>query len=497
MAVKGWVKLTLKNLVAQNVVSLRRWLSLKSIIKLSGGQQVSHQGFLEYIIALGKVYQGSDRNRKGQLLRDAVEITRKSERTILRYLGENPEALQKRINEQNPILPGRGRKALYDEPVLRPHIKALWKWMERISATRMKAALPEWLRFYKSPELSDFHRVQLQLLSRSTLERMLVSIRGEERAEIGISTTQSARRQILNEVPLNRFDQEITRPGFAQADTVAHCGTSAAGVFLNTMTLADVYSGWTVNYVIQGKKAQQVRKGFVNFKRSLPFTLKAVNTDSGSEFINDLMIGFMHGSGHPEGAITFTRSRPYKKNDNCYVEQRNYTHVRSLFGYARYEHSELLAIMNDIYENYWNPLHNFFLPSQKLLEKKRVGSKIVKKHDQPRTPYERLIASPELSQEQKDQLSSLKALLNPIELAEGLERKLKTFFDLARKLSTAPEAQNEPISTEQAIKQFPETPPEEFEFRPINAQISSVDRRPELSLKNKAKKSITRKDDAA
>jgi hypothetical protein len=351
-------------------------------------------------------------------------------------LAVKPESIQKRIADGHPIQSGRGRKRKYDDIELRPHVKELWVRMERISSIRMKEGLNEWLKFYTYSNLTDSQRMQLQTMSRGTLERILASIRDSEKADSGIATTSPARRKIKNLVPLNRYDQEITRPGFTQADCVAHCGNSAAGEFLNTITLTDVYSGWTVNHAIQGKKAPQVRKGFVQFRGELPFTLLGVNTDSGSEFINSSMIQFMYGKGEGQAVVNFTRSRPYKKNDNCYVEQRNFTHVRSLFGYARFEHSDLLPLMNDIYENYWNPLHNFFLPSQKLLEKVRVGAKIVKKHDKPKTPYDRLMASPDLTAEEKQELAARKSKLNPMELSKGLERKLKEFFELARRLET-------------------------------------------------------------
>ena len=297
----------------------------------------------------------------------------------------------------------------------------------------MKEAIKEWIKFYTPDTLTEFQRQQIQTMSRGTLERLLAGIRGQEKAQWGLSTTKSANRKIKNQIPLNRYDQVITRPGFTQADCVAHCGNSAAGEFLNTITLIDIFSSWTLNHAIQGKKAPQVRKGFIRFRAELPFDLLALNTDSGSEFINSSMIRLM-GPNDGQKRVTFTRSRPYKKNDNCYVEQRNFTHVRSLFGYSRFENPELLLLMNDIYQNYWNPLHNFFLPSQKLLEKIRVGAKIVKKHDIPKTPYERLMASPDLSEEEKLNLSAEKASLNPIDLADGLERKLKEFFDLARRL---------------------------------------------------------------
>lgn len=139
-------------------------------------------------------------------------------------------------------------------------------------------------------------------MSRGTLERLLAGIRSGEKADHGISTTSPARVKIKNLVPLNRYDHEITRPGFTQADTVAHCGNSAGGEFINTLTLTDIFTGWTVNHAMLDKTAPQVRHGFARFKTELPFKLLAANTDSGSEFINTPMVNFMASE------ITFTRS---------------------------------------------------------------------------------------------------------------------------------------------------------------------------------------------
>ena len=489
-------ELAVKSLVAQKSVSLAKWLYREIAVKLSGGT-VSHQGFLEYILALGKIYQGSNRVRRGQLLRDAQEITGKSERTVLRHLSVKPETIQKRIEEKKPIASGRGRKKKYDEAELLPHAKALWIHMERICSIRMKEGLNEWLKFYTPDSLTDAQRMQLQTISRGTLERLLASIRNSEKADSGISTTSPARCKIKNLVPLNRYDQVITRPGFTQADTVAHCGTSAAGPFLNTITLTDIFSGWTLNHAIEGKKIPQVRKGFIQFKSELPFTLLGVNTDSGSEFINSPMIEFM-STDFGEKPISFTRSRPYKKNDNCYVEQRNFTHVRSLFGYSRFESPELLPLMNEIYEHYWNPLHNFFLPSQKLLEKVRVGAKIVKKHDKPKTPYDRLMNSSDLSAEQKEALTAKKAQLNPIKLSIGLEQKLKEFFELARKLEATRSTPAVLVSAEniETQKQEPNNMPRGIEFR-LDNQNTTTNRGPEFLLKDNKKGLRTRKVKAA
>jgi hypothetical protein len=276
-------------------------------------------------------------------------------------------------------------------------------------------------------------KLPLEKMSASTLERFLRIIRGEIRASKGLSTTPDypASWFMKNKVPINTLDYKVDRPGFTQADTVSHCGTSAQGPFASTLTLTDIVSAWTETRAIFTKKALEVRTQFVDLKKTLPYELLAVNVDSGSEFINTPMIQFM---GAPlEKPITFTRSRPYKKNDNCYVEQKNFTHVRELFGYERIEDSSLIPLMNEIYKTLWNPLQNFFIPTFKLKEKIRVGAKIIKKFDAPQTPFERLMKSPYLSEERKEKLKKMKADLNPFKLKTELEAKLKIFFDLLRK----------------------------------------------------------------
>jgi hypothetical protein len=196
--------------------------------------------------------------------------------------------------------------------------------------------------------------------------------------------------------------------------------------------MTDIASTWTENRAIFTKSGHEVRKCFTKLERDLPFTLWAVNTDSGSEFLNNPVLNFMQDDkGNPR--IQFTRSRPYQKNDNCYVEQKNYTHVRELFGYERYEDPELIELMNEIYKEYWNPLQNFFIPNFKLKEKMRVGSKIVKKYDRPQTPYTRLMISPYLTKEQKDALQARKKKLNPFTLKSDMEEKLQIFFERVRR----------------------------------------------------------------
>ena len=373
---------------------------------------MSYQAILEYLTKVSQIYFQSDKKKKTQLLNHASLITGFHRKSLIRRIALN----------SSPSLKKRpGAKPRYPEDLLLPHIEFLWNSMERISARRMKAALSHWLPYYKAPDPRC--RKLLMEMSISTLDRFLNKIRAKKTSLKGRSSTSPA-RHMKNKVPINTLDSNITRPGYAQTDTVAHCGDGLAGEFMNSITLTDVYSAWTENRALLTKKAPRVRQYFMDIFASIPFSLIAINTDSGSEFLNKPVYHLLK-----KNRIIFTRSRPYKKNDNCYVEQKNYTHVRELFGYQRIEDKDLEEMMNDIYKNYWNPLQNFFLPTFKLKEKVRVGARIKKTYHSPITPYQRLMQSPELSEEQKEALLRKRESLNPFELKKGLEEKLFYFFN--------------------------------------------------------------------
>lgn len=389
---------------------------------------MSHQAFVEYIKAMQRIYWGvTGKAAKTKLINDAVALTGRHRKTVIRYMA------RKRLGEELATgrPDGRGRPVEYRPEELLPAVRVLWRRMERPGAERMKAVMEEWLPYYRGPEMSELVRLQLLTMSPGTLNRLLILLRGEDTIRRGLSTTTSGIRAVKNRVPINTLDHVATRPGFTQADTVAHCGNTTAGQYLNSLTITDLWSTWTEVRALPTKTALDVRRAFVEMKRALPFEFIAVNTDSGSEFINTPMIEFMN-TPYGGKAITFTRSRPYKKNDNAYVEQKNYTHVRQLFGYFRLEDQALVALMNEIYRDCWCPLQNFFLPTQKLIEKTRVGAKVVKKHDKPKTPYQRLMESEHLSGAQKEVLQARRQTLNPFDLSDSLEAKLRRFFDLYR-----------------------------------------------------------------
>jgi len=372
----------------------------------------------EIILSIKPSYQVSTKASKQITLNHLVAITKRDRKHLIKEIRRTVEDLKMKKSS--------GRPKKYQKSELLPHIKYLWLQMERVSPRRMRAGLRDWL-----PQYSDCPahlKLQLLKMSSSTLGRYLSEVRETLQAKHGLSTTSPA-RHMKNKVPINTLDAKVDRPGITQTDTVAHCGTSAAGPFISSLTLTCIYSTWTVNRSMLTKKGIKVQACFKDIEVDLPFKLLAINADSGSEFLNGPMLEFTKYGQR----IKYTRSRPYKKNDNCYVEQKNFTHVRELFGYDRFEDEKLVQQMNTIYKDCWNPLLNFFIPNMKIKEKIRIGGMIYKKYDEPQTAYTRLMNSQHVTEKQKEALREQKAKLNPFELKRNLEIKLKELYEIQRK----------------------------------------------------------------
>ena len=323
-----------------------------------------------------------------------------------------------------------GPKVLYG-PEVRKHMVILWESCGRLCSKKMVPAIKRWLPFY--PDASIETQVLLRKISSSTIDRILK----EHRKLIRKGRSLTSPSLLKNRIPIKLLDHAISEPGFIEADTVAHCGTSMAGEFVNSLTMTDVYSGWTEVRAVFGKRSEGILEAIKGIEDVLPFKIKGFSSDNGNEFLNnDLWTYF---TNRPV-KVPFVRGRPYKKNDNCYVEQKNWTHVRQFIGYDRLEHEWDVEFINDMYKNYWLPLWNFFTPVMKLKSKTRVGGKIIKLHDEPKTPFERLLESEHLSQEEKEVLLARAENLNPFILKQELENKLKWFFkivDIRKKQSQA------------------------------------------------------------
>lgn len=267
-------------------------------------------------------------------------------------------------------------------------------------------------------------------MSPATIDRLLRPYR--QARQKGLSATKGSANKIKARIPIQLIiGREITKPGFLEADTVAHCGDSLAGYFVNSVTMTDIFSGWTENRATWTKGQTPILEAIRDIEKSLPFAMSGFACDNGTEFLNYELLKYFRMNR--EQPVEFTRRRPYKKNDNAHVEQKNWTHVRQLFGYDRLEDRELVTLMNEIYEKYANPLANYFIPCVRLVEKTRIGGRIQKKYDSPKTPYQRLLDSSDLSEAAKEKLRLKFQSLNPFQLKQGLQDKLQELWQTHRR----------------------------------------------------------------
>jgi len=321
----------------------------------------------------------------------------------------------------------RGCKSIYKiESVLNP-LKTIWLATNQICSKKLKVALPLWLPFYANGygDLSSDVVNKLLKISPATIDRLLKPIKAKYKSK-GLCGTKPG-SLLKNQIPIRTDNWDIDKPGFCEADTVAHCGNSLSGDFVWSLTLTDIYSGWTENRALWGKGADGTVEQIKNIEQNLPFKLLGFDCDNGTEFLNYHLIRYF--SNRPkELMVQFTRSRPYHKNDNAHVEQKNWTHVRQLLGYDRFANAVLVPLMNDLYGNEYCLLQNYFLPAMKLVSKERINSKYRKKYDVPKTPYHRLLESEYITSEAKEKLMRTYKQLNPFTLKNNIESKLKGIF---------------------------------------------------------------------
>ena len=364
-----------------------------------------------YINRIYLRYQKSRRKEKALILDEFCQVFSVTRKHAIKILNEVP------------VLNGRraGPKRVYGPEVIH-HLHVLWNEMNRMCGKKMKVALTLWLPFYDCPQATKERLLQV---SSATIDRALRPFKeGKIR---GISSTIPAESLIKNKIPIKLLDGDVKEPGFLEADTVAHCGNSLSGEFINSLTMTDLFSAWTENRATWTKESKKVRGAIGEIERSLPFRIKGFASDNGNEFFNHELHDFF--SSRKE-KVEIVRRRPYKKNDNAHVEQKNWTHVRELFGYERFDHQDMVELMNEIYKFYWNPLWNFFTPVMKLKEKTRLGGRIVKRHDDPKTPYQRLMESNHVTDAEKILMQNRFQRLNPFELKKEMEKKLKWFFKI-------------------------------------------------------------------
>jgi hypothetical protein len=342
--------------------------------------------------------------------------------------GYHRKAALRLLNRPLPTTAAKrpGPKIIYEPSVVVPVLKAVWLASDQLCSKLLKAALPEWLEHHErgSTPLPEAFKKKLLEISPAQMDRLLGPSRVQHPRK-GLSATRPG-TLLRHAVPTRHGPPDTTRPGSVEADTVAHCDDSTEGDYVNSLTFTELYSGWTENRAVWNKSADAVLAQLKELETVVPYEMKDFHTDNGGEFLNWAL--HRHLTGRPL-KLPWTRSRAYRKNDNAHCEQKNWTHVRQLFGHDRFGHPELVALMNDLYRQEWSQFTNHFKPTFKLLKREKKGGRTKRIYEkEPQTPYQRLLASADISEQRKAKLRAEHAELDPFALKKNIELKLKKFF---------------------------------------------------------------------
>jgi hypothetical protein len=301
-------------------------------------------------------------------------------------------------------------------------VQYIWMQAEQPCGKRLVPILRQWLPYYERrfERLSRGHRQLVGQISAATLDRLLAPARAQHVGRGRCGTKPGS--LLRSEIPIRTGTWDLSRPGYLEADSVAHCGGSLAGEFIWSLTYTDILSGWTEGGAVWNKGAAGVLAATREVEERLPFALLGFDSDNGGEFLNHHLWSYMR---EREDAVEFTRSRPYHSDDNAHVEQKNWTWARQLLGYGRLEDPALVALISALYREVWAPWQNFFLPCFKLQEKWREGSHWRKRYELPQTAYHRLCAPGMLRLKARRALRDRYESLDPFVLKDDLETKLK------------------------------------------------------------------------
>jgi len=363
--------------------------------------------------------QTKDKKARGELLDEAEKRTDLERKYLIKKLCAKSNLDRNKEDRKK-------RKVVYDNRVTAA-LAVCWRIFDHPCGQRLASLLKtETDRLRKLGELrcSDEVTVKLQKISFRTIDEKLQHTKEVERQK------QKYHRKIhpllYEKVPVKVFgEQDRNSLGNIQIDLVEHCGSSAAGEFLCTLSTTDIASGWWEGEAIIGKGQERTFRGIELTKERYPFPWKEVHSDNGTEFINWHLYRYCE-----KEKLKFSRSRPYKKNDNCLVEQKNWTHVKKCVGYLRYDTMKEQNILNDLYRNELRFYKNFFQPVMKLVSKERIGGKIHRRYDAPKTPYHRVMESPEVSRKEKQRLKKIYESLNPAELKRTIDKKLNHLYEI-------------------------------------------------------------------
>ena len=380
---------------------------------------MSQQSKTEYFRVMHKRYQRAAPLEKSHLLDELCRVCDYHRKHAIR-----------KLNQALPDSSFLGRRSAhpfaYDAKVISV-IKSVWEVAGYPWSVRLKALLPLWTpwirqRFALTPQQEH----QLLRISPRQLDRRLQAHKRKLKKRLYGRTKPGT--LLKHRIPIRTEHWDVTAPGFVEIDLVSHSGNCAEGEFIYSLNLTDIYTGWVETRAVMGKGERGIVAALDEMRAYLPFPLRAIDSDNGGEFINDHLWRYCQ-----QNRIEFTRGRPYKKDDNAHIEQKNWTHVRQLMAWDRYDRGRALTALNDFYGRSRRLMMNLFQPSVKLIRKQRVGSRLRRRYDDAQTPLDRLIQSNQGELNRVNALKELRRHMDPFELAATIEAKLRHIWDLANR----------------------------------------------------------------
>ena len=372
----------------------------------------------EYVRHVQGRYRATQtRSEKGVILTElCANLGWRRKHAIRRMKGKIVD-LEKACRRRDPIYPERLVRIL----------ETVWEDGQYPWSVRLKELLGLWIEWIRRRwKLTPEEVRQLLAMSPATIDRRLARYKLQASRKIYGKTKPG--RWLRRTIPIQTESWNVPEPGWLEIDTVSHSGSLAEGLFAYTVNETDLFSGWVESRAILGKGSAEVRTAIVEMRAAAPFALKGLDSDNGEEFINWELDRYCRDSD-----VRRFRSRPYKKDDQAHIEQKNWTHVRKLIGYDRYDTQAAVDAMNDLYRNEWRLFCNLYLPSVKLAQKIRVGAKIKRVYSKAKTPLDRLLESEHGDRAKLKALRKLREETNPFELSATINRKLATIWALASK----------------------------------------------------------------